>query len=94
MQWFTYILLCSDNSFYVGHTENLMKRIEVHNAGQGAIYTKNRRPLALVYSVTHSSKAESITREQQIKRWSKAKKQALTDGQLEALHTLARRRDT
>ena len=39
MVWFVYILLCSDNSFYVGHTEDIEKRVVTHNAGKGAIYT-------------------------------------------------------
>jgi tRNA/rRNA methyltransferase len=93
MQWHTYILLCSDGSYYVGHTEDPAKRIDTHNAGHAAVYTKNRRPVELVYSEPHSSKSEAITREKQIKRWSKAKKQALVDGQLDALHVLAKRKD-
>jgi predicted GIY-YIG superfamily endonuclease len=94
MQWFTYILLCSDGSYYAGHTEDLPNRLKAHNLGQGAIYTKHRCPVALVYSEPHSSKSEAITREKQIKRWSKAKKQALIDGRFDMLHTLVRRQGT
>ena len=46
---FVYILKCSDNSYYVGSTINLTQRIEEHNNGIGANYTKKRLPVALVY---------------------------------------------
>ncbi len=91
MQWYTYILQCSDDSYYVGHTEDLLNRLDAHNAGHGAIYTKNRRPVRLVYSEPHSTRADATTREKQIKRWSKAKKRALIDGDRQALHALAKR---
>ena len=92
MQWHTYILKCSDDSYYAGHTEDLSSRLNAHNAGQGATYTKSRRPVALIYSEPHSSKSEAIAREKQIKRWSRAKKEALIDGNSEILHALAMRR--
>ena len=44
---FVYILRCSDNSFYVGHTDNLFAREEAHNKGTAAQYTARRRPLSL-----------------------------------------------
>jgi putative endonuclease len=47
-----YVLLCADQSLYAGYTNNLDKRIKAHNAGQGAKYTKARRPVELVYSET------------------------------------------
>ena len=45
-----YVLLCADQSLYAGYTNDLDKRIKAHNAGQGAKYTKARRPVELVYS--------------------------------------------
>ena len=92
MQWYTYILQCADGSFYVGHAENVQQRLDTHNVGQGAVYTKHRRPLKLVYSETISSKAEAIAREKQIKKWSRAKKAALISGDCVQLHALAKRR--
>ena len=50
MQWATYILLCADGSFYVGHTEDVRKCLATHNAGKGAHYTANRRPVKLAYA--------------------------------------------
>ena len=47
MQWATYILLCADGSFYVGHTEDVQKRLATHDTGKGARYTANRSPRSL-----------------------------------------------
>ena len=46
---YTYIVECSDGTLYTGWTNNLEKRLEAHNAGKGAKYTKTRRPVKLVY---------------------------------------------
>jgi len=92
MQWYTYVLLCSDKSFYVGHTQDIDHRLATHNAGKGANYTANRRPVKLAFSEPHSSKAKAIARETQIKKWSRAKKQALIDEDTAKLHDLAKRR--
>ena len=58
-----YVLLCADQSLYAGYTNDLDKRIKAHNAGQGAKYTKARRPVELVYSETFSDKSEAMKRE-------------------------------
>lgn len=47
---YTYIVECGDGSLYTGWTNNLEKRIQAHNAGKGAKYTKSRLPVKLVYS--------------------------------------------
>ena len=49
MKWQVYIIKCSDDTYYTGITNNLNARIEAHNSGKGAKYTKNRRPVHLVY---------------------------------------------
>ena len=89
---FVYILLCADGSFYIGCTSDLHDRERTHNDGFGAEHTASRRPVRLVYSESHDSWPAARKREAQIKRWSRAKKQALIDGNSSALHTLARRR--
>ena len=63
-----YVLLCADQSLYAGHTNDLDKRIKAHNAGQGAKYTKARRPVELVYSETFSDKSEAMKREYWFKK--------------------------
>jgi len=92
MIYYTYILTCSDRSFYVGHTNNVQRRIVEHNAGRGARYTAIRRPVNLSYVEEHSSLSEAVNREKQIKGWTKAKKQALIEGGLDSMHSLAKRR--
>jgi predicted GIY-YIG superfamily endonuclease len=74
---FVYILLCSDNSFYVGHTDNLSVREEAHNAGTAAQYTARRRPVTLVHSESYDSLSAALSREKQLKRWSAQKKGAM-----------------
>ena len=64
---FVYLLRCSDNSLYCGWTTDLEKRIEAHNSGRGAKYTKSRRPVELVYSEECESKSAAMKREWFIK---------------------------
>jgi putative endonuclease len=90
MPWFVYILKCSDDSFYVGQTSDLEKRIETHNAGNGPKYTSVRRPVSLLYFESYNSQNEAVKREKQLKKWSRAKKQALIDGNIELLKELSK----
>jgi putative endonuclease len=89
---FVYILVCSDGTFYVGSTSDLRERERTHNEGHGAEYTAARLPVRMVYSETHESWPAARKREAQIKRWSRAKKKALAEGNTSALHLFARRR--
>ena len=63
-----YVLLCADQSLHARYTNHLDKRIKAHNAGQGAKYTKARRPVELVYSETFSDKSEAMKREYWFKK--------------------------
>ena len=90
--YYVYILRCSDDSYYIGQTEDLESRLAKHQSGQGPSYTANRLPVKLIYQETFPQRAEAMSREKQLKRWSKAKKQALIDNDSEALHRLAKRR--
>lgn len=71
---FVYIVRCSDNSLYTGYTNNIEVRINKHNAGKGAKYTKIRRPVELVYQETYSTKSEALKREYEIKTFTRQKK--------------------
>lgn len=57
---YTYIVKCSDETLYTGWTNNLKKRLEAHNSGKGAKYTKNRRPVELVYFEEYDTKQEAM----------------------------------
>jgi len=74
---YTYILRCKDNSLYTGWTNNLEKRIEAHNAGKGAKYTKARLPVELVYYEQFETKEEAMKREFAIKQLTKREKEML-----------------
>jgi tRNA/rRNA methyltransferase len=92
MPFWVYVLRCADESLYVGHTKNLEERVATHNAGRGALLTRMRRPVAVVYSDHFANELDAIAPEAQIKRWSRTKKEALILGDMDALHEAARRR--
>ena len=74
---YTYILRCRDGSLYTGWTNDLQKRLETHNAGMGAKYTRSRRPVELVYHECFETKAQAMRREAAIKRLTREEKLAL-----------------
>jgi putative endonuclease len=88
----TYILECSDGTYYVGSTTDIEGRVWEHNAGLGCPYTSRRRPVKLVYTEEFPSIQEAYDWERRIKGWRRAKKEALVRGEYESLHELARRR--
>lgn len=75
---YTYIVECSDKTYYCGYTTNLKERVSKHNTSkQGAKYTKGRRPVKLVYFERFDSKSEAMIREAKIKKMSKEQKKNL-----------------
>lgn len=76
---YTYILKCNDDSLYTGWTNDLEKRIQVHNEGKGAKYTKSRRPVTLVYYEKFQSKEEAMKREYAIKHMTRTQKEKLVE---------------
>lgn len=76
-EWVVYILECSDKSFYTGITNNLPSRIEAHNNGTGARYTRGRAPVSLVYQETGHDHSSALKREIQLKKLTKNQKLAL-----------------
>ena len=88
---FAYILRCSDGTFYVGSTWDLERRVGEHNLGLGAQYTRKRRPVQLVWSAGFDRVDEAFAMEKRIQGWSRAKRQALIDGQTDLLAGLSSR---
>ncbi|MDS3837985.1 GIY-YIG nuclease family protein [Staphylococcus hominis] len=76
---FVYIVRCSDNSLYTGYTNNIEVRINKHNAGKGAKYTKTRRPVVLVYQEMYETKSEALRREYEIKTFTRQRKLKLLE---------------
>jgi putative endonuclease len=72
--WFVYILLCSDNSFYTGSTNDLTHRLKTHQQGKGGAYTRSHRPVKLIFSENLPDKSSALKREIEIKSWSRAQK--------------------
>ncbi|MEY8443224.1 GIY-YIG nuclease family protein [Lactococcus ileimucosae] len=58
--YFVYVLRCADDTLYCGYTDDVSKRLEIHNSGKGAKYTKARRPLKLLTSVEFSDKKTAL----------------------------------
>jgi putative endonuclease len=85
---FVYIVRCADGTLYTGYAVDPRHREQVHNTGRGARYTSGRRPVHLVYSEAFESMTEALRREIQLKRLSRAKKEALISGGLAALNIL------
>jgi putative endonuclease len=71
---YTYIVECADGTLYTGWTTDLVRRVATHNAGRGADYTRQRRPVRLVYSEEHDSRAGARSRELQLKKMTRARK--------------------
>ena len=78
---FTYLLRCADGTLYCGWTTSLKKRLLAHNQGQGAKYTRSRRPVELVYYEVFETKQEAMQREWAIKQMTRKQKLALCKGQ-------------
>jgi putative endonuclease len=89
---FVYILKCANGSYYVGSTTDVVDRERIHNEGYGAEYTAAHRPVRLVYSEAHECWPAARNREAQLKRWTRAKKEALIAGDTSRLRELAERR--
>jgi predicted GIY-YIG superfamily endonuclease len=88
VMWFVYILRGADNSLYVGEMNELDSRLAKHDEGSASFFTARRRPVALVYTETRLTRDDALKREKQIKRWTRAKKEALIAGDLAALKRL------
>ena len=86
---YMYILKCADNSYYVGSTKNLIERVQLHQLGGGANYTKERLPVSLVYYEEFLQIDEAFKREKQIQKWTKAKKEALINKNIIELKLLS-----
>jgi predicted GIY-YIG superfamily endonuclease len=88
-----YILQTSDRSLYIGQTNNLPERLRKHRLGLGSKHTHDHAQPRLVYWEGPISPTEAVHREAQLKRWSRAKKEALIRGDGPALRELSRSRE-
>ena len=84
-----YILRCADESYYTGSTIDLERRIQQHQNGEGANFTRKHLPVKLVYVEEYNRIDEAFYREKQIQGWSRKKKEALINGDLNKLSDLS-----
>ncbi|HAU0116921.1 TPA: GIY-YIG nuclease family protein [Legionella pneumophila] len=92
MFW-VYILQCSDKSYYTGQTDNLEKRLTQHQDKMiPGCYTSTRLPIQLKFSQAFMSREEALNAERQIKGWSRRKKEALINGDWQALSDYSKRK--
>ncbi|NNJ54834.1 MAG: GIY-YIG nuclease family protein [Bacteroidia bacterium] len=88
--FFVYIVECSDNSYYTGLTSDIEQRIGYHNSSESkGLYTSNRQPVKLLWSVQLTDFTEAEHFEKQIKGWSRKKKEALMSENWDRLKILA-----
>src|SRR5215213_1081528 len=90
MQFWVYLLRCSDGSYYAGHTDNLEGRLWQHQQGIGCDWTRRRRPVEFVWCEAAPSRYEALAFERRIKGWTRAKKEALIAGDWDRVSWLAR----
>lgn len=76
-RWKLYILRCRDGSLYTGITTDVQKRLEAHNSGKGAKYTRSRKPVELVYQESCESHSEALRRELAVKALTREEKEKL-----------------
>ncbi|OGE45318.1 hypothetical protein A3B39_04525 [Candidatus Daviesbacteria bacterium RIFCSPLOWO2_01_FULL_37_10] len=90
MSYFVYILRFSNNTLYIGQTNNLNQRLKDHKnkAQRASKFSKENGEFKLVYQENYETQLESMRREKQLKGWSRAKKEALVSGNLELLKKL------
>ena len=88
--YYVYILKCNDNTYYTGITNHIVRRLMEHNSGFiETCYTYSRRPIHLVFYQIFSDVNQAIMFEKKIKKWSKAKKEALINNNLHLLNSLS-----
>jgi len=92
MAFYVYLLHCSDESYYVGHTDNIESRLAQHQTGALPGYTATRLPVRLLKSESFFTREEALTAEMQLKGWSRAKKEAWVKNDFVLLQHLAKKK--
>lgn len=83
--WYVYILRCADQTLYTGYARDLEARVNTHNAGKGAKYTRGRLPVEVVYHETFATRSEAMSREIQLKKLTRPQKEALINAATQAI---------
>ena len=78
-KYYVYLLRCNDNTLYCGITNDLLKRVNAHNSGRGAKYTRSRLPVTVEYFEISNNKSNALRREHEIKKLSRSEKLELIE---------------
>jgi putative endonuclease len=93
-KYYVYFLLCADDTYYIGVTNDYERRYMEHETmKKETAYTASRLPVKLVYLETHLYINNAIERETNLKKWSHAKKTALINGDMRSLKTLSKKKN-
>lgn len=92
MQFWVYIVRCVDGAYYIGHTDNLERRIAAHQSGEIRGYTSARLPIELMYAEEFVTRIEALEHERKIKGWGRKKKEALIRRDWSEISRLAKKR--
>lgn len=76
-RYYVYILKCKNGTYYAGYTRDIKKRIKLHNAGKGARYTRDRRPVELVWCKEYKYFKQAVKKEMEIKKLTRKAKEKL-----------------
>jgi predicted GIY-YIG superfamily endonuclease len=90
--FYVYILQCNDNSYYIGHTDDIEKRISEHRFNEYDCYTSKRLPIEVVFVQPFGSRDEAFIAERQIKKWNRQKKEALIEKNWDKISLLAKKK--
>ena len=82
-KYYVYMLRCADDTLYTGWTTDVKKRVETHNSGKGAKYTRARLPVELVYTEEFEDKIDAQKREYAIKQLARAEKESLIESSVD-----------
>ncbi|QIG81619.1 GIY-YIG nuclease family protein [Stakelama tenebrarum] len=93
MAFWAYMLHCRTGRFYVGHTDDLDRRIAEHESGLIPGFTAEHLPVKLVWSESFQTRIEALEIERRLKGWSRAKKMALIRGDWDRVSALAKKKD-
>jgi len=87
--FYLYILKCGDGSYYIGHTDDIDKRLNEHLQGAGSAYTRRRQPVEVIYAEAFMNRCDAFEAERRLKGWSRKKKEAFMRGDWETIKKLS-----
>lgn len=76
---YVYVLECADETLYTGYTTDVERRVNEHDSGAGAKYTRGRTPVELVHTEQYETKSAAMSREYEIKQLSRGEKEQLIE---------------